>query len=155
MAGNFLLKKDEQQLLILKTHEPLIVSLLYTDWKDENKLFSPFSKKSDFGVMECSFIGANNNIESFSFSEPIPVAKSEFDEKSVNILKRFESKEGYWFITNENDFNSTLQDENLSHYLLESGLAEIFGKDFYEKVQDDLLSYRDSQIEEYECRRSR
>lgn len=151
MAGNFLLKKDEQQLLILKAHEPLIVSLLYTDWKDENELFSPFSKKSDFGVMECSFIGANNNIERFSFSEPIPVAKSEFEEKSVNLIKRFELKEGYWFITDDN--NNTLQDENLSHYLLESGLAEIFGKDFYEKVQDDFLSYRDSQIGECECRR--
>ena len=113
MAGNFLLKKDEQQLLILKAHEPLIVLALYTDWKDENKLFSPFSKKSDFGVMECSFIGANNNIERFAFSEPIPVAKSEFEEKSVNILKRFELKEGYWFISDDN----TLQDDNLSHYL--------------------------------------
>ena len=153
MAGNFLLKKDEQQLLILRTHEPLIVRLLYTDWKHEDRLFSQFSKESDFGVMQCSFTGAKNNIENFSFSEPIPVAKSEFDEKSVNILKRFESKEGYWFITNENDFNSTLQDENLSHYLLESGLAEIFGKDFYEKVQDDALSYRDSQIRECEYRR--
>ena len=151
MAGNFLLKKDEQQLLILRTHEPLIVHLLYTDWKDENQLFSPFSKKSDFGVMECSFIGANNNIENFFFSEPIPVEKSEFDKKSINLLKTFELKEGYWFITDDND--ETLQNENLSHYLLESGLAEIFGKDFYEKVQDDVLNYRNSQIREYECQR--
>ena len=49
--------------------------------------------------------------------------------------------------------NETLQNENLSHYLLESGLAEIFGKDFYEKVQDDVLNYRNSQIREYECQR--
>ena len=54
-------------------------------------------------------------------------------------------------IGDEND--KTVQDENLSRYLLETGLAEIFGKDFYEKVQDDALSYRDSQIRECEYRR--
>ena len=151
MAGNFLLKKDEQQLLILRTHEPLIVRLLYTDWKDEDRLFSYFSKESDFGVMQCSFTGAKNNIENFSFSVPEAVEQGEFEKQRLNLLKTFENKDGHWFITDEND--KTLQDENLSCYLLETGLAEIFGKDFYEKVQDDALSYRDSQIRECEYRR--
>ena len=99
MAGNFLLKKDEQQLLILRTHEPLIVRLLYTDWKDEDRLFSYFSKESDFGVMQCSFTGAKNNIENFSFSVPEAVEQGEFEKQRLNLLKTFENKDGHWFIT--------------------------------------------------------
>ena len=131
MSANFILKRGNEQLAIANSHEPLIVTLLFKGWKNKEDFLFP----GDYSLMECSFVGAKNNIESFCFSNPKTISAEDFEKVSKNAIL-FELKGGHWFVQDENE-------RLLSKKLLEDGLAEVFGIEFYEMVQQDVINYEE------------
>lgn len=144
MASSYVLKRDEESLIISNIQLPNLLSSLIEKW-GEDMLFA-FTEKSKYGLIELNFsvsILEGEEVKKTNFNPPRAISEKEFNNfltEHIVFPDILEIQNGFWFIQQDGETKT------LSSYLLSSGLSEYFGKDFYQKVQNIQLKYEENQL---------